>query len=318
LTAAANDAFGYQPAHRFPGAAANERRLAPTAAAATEAAAAASEQVPLVARLPVASRPIRTVVVFGAGGPLAAATVPLLRNRYTLRLTDVRPMAEVVATPPRRPDLPLVPLLPPPHETRQVDVTDPAQVLAACEGMDAIVNCTVVRPDPVQAFRVNCIGAYNVLRAAVAHGIRRVVHTGPQIVSLDRPGGYWWDFDVPPDAPPRPGVHLYHHTKFLGQEVCRVFAEEHDLEVPVLHFSSFVDPEKSQPGRRGLSPLSVSWDDAGHAMRRALEVAALPSPYEVLHILADLPHGKYSNAKAKRLLGWQPRDTLAHLWADQE
>ena len=28
----------------------------------------------------------------------------------------------------------------------------------------------------------------------------------------------------------------------------------------------------------------------------------------------DLPHRKFPNDKAKRLLGWQPRDTLDHLW----
>lgn len=319
LAAAGQQAFGYRPAHGFSGGAAvtdgatgAARRPAPTAAEAS------GDQALLAPRAPVPSRPIRKVVIFGAGGPLSAATVPLLRESYTLRLTDVQPLEAIAGAPQRRPDLPLVQLLPAPHEIRQVDVTNPAQVLAACEGMDAIVNCTVVRPDPVQAFRVNCIGAYNVIRAAVACGIRRVVHTGPQVVSLDYPGGYWWDFDVPSDVPPRPGVHLYHHTKFLGQELCRIFAEEHDLEVPVLHFSTFVNPDINLPRQRGLGPLSVSWNDAGHAMRRALEVPAFPSPYEVMHILADLPHGKFSNAKAKRLLGWQPRDTLAHLWADQE
>jgi nucleoside-diphosphate-sugar epimerase len=264
------------------------------------------------------SRPIRKVVVFGAGGPLAAATIPLLTERYTLRITDLRPMEEVVAAGGRTAGAPLPRLLGPPHEMRQVDVTDPGQVLAACEGMDAIVNCTVVRPHPEQAFLVNCIGAYNVMRAAVAHGIRRVVHTGPQQVMLDRPGGYWWDSDVPADAPPRPGTHLYRHTKYLGQEICRVFAEVHGLEVPVLQFSVFVDPATAPPGPaegdRGISPMTVSWPDAGQAMRRALEVPALPRPFEVFHIVADLPHGKYSNEKAVRLLGWRPRDTLEHLW----
>jgi nucleoside-diphosphate-sugar epimerase len=260
------------------------------------------------------------VVVFGAGGPLAAAAIPQLTESYLLRITDIRPMEEIVAAGPRNPGGPVPRLLAPPHEMRQVDVTDPEQVLAACEGMDAIVNCTVIRPHLAQAFRVNCVGAYNVMRAAVAHGIRRVVHTGPQQVMLDRPGGYWWDADVTAEAPPRPGTHLYRHSKYLGQEVCRIFAEEHELEVLTLLYSVFVDPGTAgaalagRPGRRGLSPLTVSWEDAGHAMRRALEVPPLPSPFEVFLILADLPHGKYSNEKAKRLLGWQPRDTLEALW----
>src|SRR5262249_26346029 len=139
-----------------------------------------------------------------------------------------------------------------PHEMREVDVTDLDQVLAACEGMDAIVNCTVVRPHPVEAFRVNCLGAYNVMRAAVAHRIRRVVQTGPQQVTMDRPGGYWWDFGLPDDVPPRPGSLLYSQSKYLGQEVCRIYAEEYDLEVPVLLFSRFLNPERAEPTPDGV------------------------------------------------------------------
>jgi len=180
--------------------------------------------------------------------------------------------------------------------------------------MDAIVNCTVVRPNPVEAFRVNTIGAYNVMRAAAALGIRRVVHTGPQQVTLPYPAGYWYDFDLADDVPSRPGANLYILTKFLGQEICRIFAEEHELEVPTLLFSSFVNPATPAPEPLGAFPFSVSWEDAAQAMRLALRAPSFPRPFEVFHILADLPHGKYSNDKAKRLLKWQPRDRLEAHW----
>ncbi|HET7771463.1 MAG TPA: NAD(P)-dependent oxidoreductase [Chloroflexota bacterium] len=262
------------------------------------------------------SRPIRKVVVFGAGGPLAAATSNALAGAYTLRLTDVRAIAEIAAEgKPQSPGAPLPAPLDAPHEMRVVDVTQYDQVRRACEGMDAIVNCTVVRPHPVNAFLVNLIGAYNVMRAATEAGIRKVVHTGPLQVSNDRPAGYFWDFDVPDDAPGRPGIWLYGITKYLGQEVVRLFAEQYDLLVPSLFYSIFANPETHAPRPGGVHPMTISWEDAGLAMRRALEVAELPRPFEIFHILADLPHGKYSNAKAKRLLGWQPRDSLAHLWA---
>jgi nucleoside-diphosphate-sugar epimerase len=269
-------------------------------------------------REPIPSRPIRSVVVFGAGGPLAAATARALAPTYRLRLTDVRPLAEIVAEgKPQSPGAPLPAVLGPPHEVAQVDVSDPEQVRRACAGMDAVVNCTVVRPHLVQAFRVNCLGAINVARAAVANGIRRVVQTGPQLVTNDSPAGYWWDFGVPDDAPPRPGMSLYGHSKFLGQEAVRLFAEQYGLEVPVLLFSSFVDPETARPREGGVFAMSVSWEDAACAMRRALEVPALPRPFELFHILADLPHGKYSNEKARQILGWRPRDNLVHLWASR-
>ena len=79
---------------------------------------------------------------------MAAATASALDRDHTLRLTDARPLAELFA--------------------------------AAYQGMGAVINRTVVRPDPVRAFRVNTLGAYNVMRGAVAAGIRRVVHTDPQ------------------------------------------------------------------------------------------------------------------------------------------
>jgi nucleoside-diphosphate-sugar epimerase len=167
----------------------------------------------------------------------------------------------------------------------------------------------------VAAFRVNTLGAYNVMRGAIAAGIRRIVHTGPQQVTLQYPAGYWYDFDLREDVPSRPGANLYIISKYLGGEICRIFAEEHDLEVPTLLFSSFVDPSQPPPDTYGAFPFSVSWEDSGEAMRLALRTPSFPHQFEVFHILGDLPHGKYSNEKAKRLLNWQPRDTLESHWS---
>jgi nucleoside-diphosphate-sugar epimerase len=298
--------LGYTPTHD----------LAPMEPPPASPAEQAGDLALLAPPQPIPSRPIRRVVLFGAGGPLGAVTARVLASSYQLRLTDLRDLAAIAAEgKPQSVGAPLPTVFPAPHETLQVDITDAAQVERACAGMDAIINCTVIRPDPVQAFRVNCLGAYHVMRAAVAHGIRRIVHTGPLQVSNDGPAGYGWDFAVPDDAPARPGVWLYAHSKFLGQEILRCFAEYYALEVPALYYSSFVDPATAhlQPG--GVHPMSISWDDAGLGMRRALEAPTLPRPFEIFHMLTNLPHGKYSSAKAQRLLGWQPRDSLAHLWA---
>jgi nucleoside-diphosphate-sugar epimerase len=192
------------------------------------------------------------------------------------------------------------------------DVTDPEAVMAACAGMDAVINCTVIRRDPVQAFHVNTLGVYNIARACVAHGIRRFVQTGPQLHTLIRQDDYSGDYDIPDDAPPRPGRQLYPHSKYLGQEIARVFADAYGLEVPVLLFDGFWEQNASLPGHN--FPLVISWQDSARAIRSALEVAALPSPYVVFTINADLPHGVFPNSKARRLLGWQPQDDLHRLW----
>ncbi|HEY3081545.1 MAG TPA: NAD-dependent epimerase/dehydratase family protein [Chloroflexota bacterium] len=257
----------------------------------------------------------RRVVIFGAGGPLAAIAAQALARDHVLRLADRRPLAEIVAAgKPQSRGAPVPRLYEPPHEARVVDVTDFDQVLAATRGMDAVINMTVIRPDPVEAFRVNTLGAYNVMRAALECGIRRVVQTGPQQVTNTMPGGYWSDFDLPSDVPSRPGVALYFITKFLGQEIARVFAEEHDLEVPTLVFGPFTNPDDCEPDRLGGYPFLVSWADAAEAVRGALRAPVFPRPFEVFHIVADLPHGKYRNDRAKALLHWQPRDSLDVHW----
>ncbi len=257
----------------------------------------------------------RKVVMFGAGGPLAAISARALERDHVLRLCDKRPLTDIVddARPQSR-GAPLPRLLDAPHEIRQVDVTDYAQVLDATLGVDAVINMTVIRPDPVEAFRVNTLGAYNVIRAAVECGIRRVVQTGPQQVTNTMPGGYWSDSDLPSDVPPRPGVALYFISKFLGQEIMRIFAQEHDLEVPTLVFGPFTNPEDCEPDDLGCYPFLVSWADAAEAVRGALRAPSFARPFEIFHILADLPHGRYQNSRAKEALHWQPRDSLDVHW----
>lgn len=271
----------------------------------------------LAPRVRTQSRQIRNVVIFGAGGPVAAEVARELSADYRLRLTDVRPISEIEAEGPRPdqgPGAPVPVALESPHECRVVDVTNLEEVANACEGMDAVINCSVVRHDIEKAFRVNTLGVYNIAHAAAVHGIRRIVHTGPQLFTLHGAGDYSSDYDIPADAPPRAGRHLYGHSKYLGQEICRVFADYYDLEVLVLLFTSFVQPgiEQSRP----IYPFAVSWQDAARAIRCAIEVNALPSPYEVLNISTDLPHGQFDNHKAKHVLGWQPQDNLGYLWID--
>src|SRR4051812_12099890 len=94
------------------------------------------------------------VAIFGAGGPVGAAAARSLRDHYRLRLSDVRPIAEIAAEgKPQSPGAPLPEGLPAPHETRVVDVSDYSQVLDAARGMDALVNVSVLRHVLVPAFQ---------------------------------------------------------------------------------------------------------------------------------------------------------------------
>ncbi len=140
LAAAGREPFGYQPRHDF----ASLRNGPPP----QEQGTSIGTDVVLGPVEPFSSRPIRNVVIFGAGGPLAAAAAEELSSTYVLRLTDLQPIEEIAAAGPKLNQNPGAPVIVPlgvPHESRVVDVTNPEQVMAACEGMDAIINCTVIR-----------------------------------------------------------------------------------------------------------------------------------------------------------------------------
>lgn len=259
-------------------------------------------------------RKFKNIVVLGAGGPLGTAITEELSRDYTLRLCDLKPVEELLLTlKPQGPGAPLPTPPSAPHEWRAVDVRDPQQVLDACAGMDAIINVTVIRHDVPGCFHVNMNGAYNVMQAALTHGLNRVVHTGPYQVVAKGATGYEWDYELNEDMPPRPGIEwLYLLSKLCGQEIVKIFARQHGLSVPALNFAQFVNHEV--PYGENVSGLSVSWADAARAIRCALEIDQLPTPFELFHIGTDIPHDNFSNAKAKRLLGWRPQHRLENFY----
>jgi nucleoside-diphosphate-sugar epimerase len=255
--------------------------------------------------------------IFGAGGPLSAAAVPWLKDDYELLLTDVRELDEVLEGHPVQEGAPLPERPEPPHEWRVVDIFDYGQVRDAAVGMDALINCSVVRRDPKPAFQVNVCGAYNVMKAAVECGVKRVIHTGPQHTMAGFEGDYRDAYAIPDEMPMISGSGLYAHTKHLADEIVRIFAEEHKLETISFRYSSFRygNPPDDFDGKpAGVTPLAVSWEDAGAAFRDGLRAESLPSFFEAFHICAPMPLGKYSGEKAQRMLGWRPQHTLDYLY----
>jgi nucleoside-diphosphate-sugar epimerase len=159
------------------------------------------------------------------------------------------------------------------------------------------------------------IGAYNVMKAAVACGIKRIIHTAPRHTILNFEGDYYPDFDIPDEAPLHPGADLYALTKHLGGQIVRIFAEQHDLEVVTFLYTHFRPGDGGDsPDGSGVHPLSVAWEDTGTPFWHGLRVESLPHAYEVFDICTDLPHGKYGTGKAQRMLGWQPQYKFERLY----
>lgn len=263
----------------------------------------------------------RRVTVFGAGGPLGAAAAAALligradrnpeRPQMTLRLTDARPFDVIRAHPPQSPGAPLPADVMPPHQVQLVDITDEAAVMEAAAGAEALINCSVARIGAENAFRVNVLGALNVMRAAVGHGIRKVVHTGPAMGLLPDPWGYLQDKRVDANAPDRAGDNLYFLTKLLGREIVRVFAEQYRIASPALLFDGLVDPTRHI--EIDMTSFLISWEDAGRCVAAAVDVSTLPEPSPNVLVMAPSPHGRYVRSSAD-MLGWQPVDRLESVW----
>jgi len=261
-----------------------------------------------------------TVCIFGAGGPMGAVTAPVLGEYYTLRLVDAASSAEVLARPssdgppygwPRWNEPPELP-----HEWRQADIADYAQVEHAMEGCDAVINLSVHRERPELAFRVNAIGVYHIMKAAVKLRPQRIIHTGVIVVTgYGHDGDFRYDFRIPDDVPLRPGSNLYPLSKQLGLEFATVFAEHQGLDVLTFLFHR-LRPHDRPDGRDDgvVIPYSTAWDDLGGAFLCGLRAPALPRPNEVFFICGRIPTGKFAPDKAERLLGWKPQHNFERFY----
>ena len=237
------------------------------------------------------------VLILGGAGLLGPYVIPVLAPHYELLVTDIR-----------EPDLEFD------GEFRLVDVSNAQQVMAAAEGMDAIINLSVLRHDRKLAFDVNTMGCYNMMEAAVQHGIRRIINTGPHF-TIAGPTYEAYDYEITPDIPPQPGTNLYALSKSLGHQICRVYAETYDLYVQTYLFYNFRIPGEIE--RHGeVRPFAVSWQNSAEVFPPGLEIPLeqLPSRFETFFVFTDMPHGKFRNDKVKRVLGWQPRDDISSFW----
>jgi nucleoside-diphosphate-sugar epimerase len=237
------------------------------------------------------------VLILGGTGYMGPHVIRSIGGRHQLLVTDVNPPKEHIE-----------------HEFRRVDASSPDEVMQAAEGMDAIINLAVVREHPRLAFNVNARGCHNMMSAAVEHGIRRVINSGPY-TAIAGPSYRLFDFGIPPDIPPHPGTDLYALTKSLGQEICEIFAVYHDIYVQTYLFWALRNHgDPSLMPNTGGHGFDVSWRDTGEVFRLGLEIELerLPSRCEVFFILADMPHGGFTNEKAKRILGFKPTDDLSN------
>jgi nucleoside-diphosphate-sugar epimerase len=232
----------------------------------------------------------KKVALLGASGLIAPHITSGLEQYFDLRLADIKPH------PDGRP-------------IQMMDITDYAQTLDACRGMDAIMNFTVNRPHPTLSFHVNALGVYHVMKAAAELGINRILHTGPELIIR----AYHHDFDVG-DVPQAPGTGYYGVTKYLSMEICKIYARAYRIETICYQFNGLRGKPEAPVTGQDFPPFTIVWEDLVEACRLAVEVPSVPGYFQAFNLHSYLPQGKYSVDKARRMLGYAPIEKVEHYY----
>lgn len=155
------------------------------------------------------------VLMTGAAGHVGSRLVPILSERFCLRLTDRAP-GEIGGLP-----------------VEAVDLLDFAAVVEAFRGATSVIHSAIAswgRSSPQeyeqQMLEVNIKGAYHVFEAARLLGIAQVVY----ISSLTVATGHGPASDLSVSRGPKP-VNLYACTKLFGEQVAELYSRTHGLRV---------------------------------------------------------------------------------------
>ena len=231
------------------------------------------------------------VLVIGGSGYVAGLVLPLLADRFSIRVFD--------RTAPANPE----------WEFHPGDVTDFAVLRGAAESMDLLLYMAMGKAtsDGIHnissAHDVNVKGLHLALEAAVQARVKRAVYTSSLSVhdGRDLLTGHFDSETVPPE--PR---SVYGLTKWMGEEVCRFVHRVHDL--PILALRLFLPVSREQWHAKHDPSKLVDPRTSAPDLARALESALLfeHRTFDIIHITGDTSGRAYRHHKAKRLLGWEP------------
>lgn len=217
------------------------------------------------------------ILITGAGGNLGRIVVPTLAAAgHTLRLMDSRRLMVTG------------------HETVVGDVRNYEDVLAAAEGVDAIIHAAALHGihltswSPSDFWEINVTGTFHVYEAARTKGIKHVVLCSTMGVygQSARPDGDTWN-RVDESLPLLP-TDVYGLSKKLCEELAASYARSWNVTTVALRLGMFV-PE-SDVHRYGFRLLFGGVDDrdVAHAVMCALNHRPIGG-FDAFNIMASVP-----------------------------
>ncbi len=192
------------------------------------------------------------------------------------------------------------------------DITDEAAVRRAVDGVGALIHLAATPDDDDFLTRLlpnNVVGVYQVLEAARAAGVPRLVlASSGQVV--------WWQrfrgpLPIGPDVPPTPRG-WYAATKLFQEAAGRVFAEAHGRSVLTVRLGWLPRTREQAADLAGTDwgpDVYLSPGDAGRFFAAAV---AAPADIRFAVVYACSRPARrqvYDAGPARDLLGYEPRDT---------
>lgn len=234
---------------------------------------------------------MKTLLVTGAAGGVATRVRPYLRDRYRLKLLDLREATGLAD-----------------NETALLgDIADPALVREAAKGVDGILHlaCSYSLDIDFEAtLDANYRAQLLLLDACREFGIDRFVFASSHhVVGHHRIDGFAGD-----DAPIAPDG-FYALSKVFGEAACALYTHRHGIKTLSIRIGN-ADTEVAD-GRR--QHIWVSGRDLAQLIRIGVEHEAIT--HDVVYGVSRCPAPFFANARAAEL-GYAPEDDAgAHLAA---
>lgn len=226
---------------------------------------------------------MKTILITGAAGGVAGMIRPILRADYRLRLSDIRPVPDLVDG----------------EESAPADLGDMAALRKAIAGVDGIIHLggqpRETSWEVVHA--ANITGAYNLFEAARLEGVKRIVFAS----SNHAMGFYPRSETIPANVTVRPDSR-YGLSKAFGEALGSLYAYKYDAEVMSIRIGNVaVEPVNDL---RQIA-IWVSPRDLSQLIRIGLERPGIR--HEIVYGASDNARCWWDNSAAYRL-GYKPED----------
>ena len=224
----------------------------------------------------------KTVLITGAAGGVGGHLRRALADAYDLRLSDVRPIADLARG----------------ERFVRANLARLPDALRITKGVDAIIHLGgySVEGPWADILEANIVGCYNVFEAARRNGVKRLLFaTSNHVV-----GFYARDARIDHLAPVRPDSR-YGVSKVFGEALGRLYADKYGLEIFCMRLGN-VHPFPVD--KRRLS-LWMSPRDLAQLCTIGLEHPDLR--FEIVYGVSGNARSFYDNSNAARL-GYRPQD----------